>query len=101
MDEARKKRLMAYCRIDELGPDDEVVLAGMYEDAVAYLVGAGVAVPESGTSRAAQFDARVDELVLDALDNRGTQTAGYALTENPAFRRKLNQLKLTEPEVTA
>ncbi len=101
MDEARKKRLMAYCRIDELGPDDEVVLAGMYEDAVAYLVGAGVSVPDSGTTRAAQFDARVDELVLDAWDNRGTQTAGYTLTENPAFRRKLNQLKLTEPGVTA
>ena len=101
MDEARKRRLMAYCRIDELSPDDADVLQGMYEDAVAYLAGAGVAVPESGTSRAAQFDARVDELVLDAWDNRGTQTAGYSLMDNPAFRRKLNQLKLTEPEVRA
>ena len=41
----------------------------------------------------------VDSMVLDRWDNRGTQTAGYSLMENPAFRRKLNQLKLTEPEV--
>lgn len=99
MEEARKTRLVTYCRIDELTPEDEVVLEGMYQDAVAYLAGAGVSVPKSGTPRAAQFDARVDELVLDAWDNRGTQTAGYSLMENPAFRRKLNQLKLTEPEV--
>lgn len=99
MEEARKTRLVTYCRIDELTPEDEVVLEGMYQDAVAYLAGAGVRVPEAGTPRSAQFDARVDELVLDAWDNRGTQTAGYSLMENPAFRRKLNQLKLTEPEV--
>lgn len=100
MDDARKRRLVAYCRLDELTPEDELLLGSMYDDAVAYLAGAGVSVPESGTSRAAQYDARIDELVLDAWDNRGAQTAGYSLMENPAFRRKLNQLKMTEPEVS-
>ena len=97
MDDARRAVLMAYCRIDELAPGEDVVLEGMYLDALGYLAGAGIPVPESGTARAAQFDQRVNELVLDAWDNRGTQTAGFTLTENPAFRRKINQLKMTVP----
>ena len=34
---------------------------------------------------------------LDRYDNRGGQAAGQ-LRDNPAFRRALTQLKLTEPE---
>ena len=36
-------------------------------------------------------------LVLDAWDNRGIQTADKSFADNPAFRRRINQLKLTEP----
>ena len=39
----------------------------------------------------------VNALVLDAWDSRGTQSADKAFADNPAFRRRLNQLKLTEP----
>ena len=93
----RKAALVAYCRIDELPEEDAALLESMYVDAVAYMSGAGVSVPKSGTDREAQYDQCVNALVLDAWDHRGTQTAGQALVENPAFRRRLNQLKLTEP----
>ena len=93
----RKAALLAYCRIDELSEDDAELLASMYFDAVDYLAGAGVFAPTEGSGRAAKYDQCVNALVLDAWDHRGTQTAGQALVENPAFRRRLNQLKLTEP----
>ena len=93
----RKAALMAYCRIDELADGEEALLESLYEDAAAYLAEAGVSEPDAGTGRAAQYDQCVNALVLDAWDHRGTQTAGQALVENPAFRRRLNQLKLTEP----
>ena len=93
----RKAALLAYCRIDELSEDDTALLESMYFDAVDYLAGAGVSAPEEGSGRAAQYDQCVNALVLDAWDHRGSQTAGQALVENPAFRRRLNQLKLTEP----
>ena len=93
----RKAALLAYCRIDELSEDDTALLESLFSDAVAYMVGAGVSVPKSGTDREAQYDQCVNALVLDAWDHRGSQTAGQALVENPAFRRRLNQLKLTEP----
>ena len=93
----RKAALLAYCRIDELSGDDAELLESMYFDAVDYLAGAGVSAPEEGTGRAAQYDQCINALVLDAWDHRGSQTAGQALAENPAFRRRLNQLKLTEP----
>lgn len=93
----RQAALLAYCRIDELSEDDAALLEIMYFDAVDYLADAGVSAPEEGSSRAAKYDQCVNALVLDAWDHRGTQTAGQALVENPAFRRRLNQLKLTEP----
>ena len=93
----RKAALLAYCRIDDLSGDDAELLESMYFDAVDYLADAGVSAPEEGSGRAAKYDQCVNALVLDAWDHRGTQTAGQALVENPAFRRRLNQLKLTEP----
>lgn len=101
MDAARKASLMRYCRIDELADGEEQLLEGMYQDAVGYLTGAGIAVPDSGTARGAQFDQMVNALVLDSWDNRGSQTAGYSLMENPAFRRRMTQLKLTQPVLDA
>ena len=95
--DARRAALMAYCRIDELVDGEAALLESLYEDATAYLAEAGVSEPDAGTGRAAQYDQCVNALVLDAWDHRGSQTAGQALVENPAFRRRLNQLKLTEP----
>ena len=94
---ARKASLMVYCRLDELAPGEDEMLTALYEGAVSYLEQAGVSQPEAGTGRAFQFDQVVNALVLDGWDNRGSQFAGYTVTENPAFRRKLNQLKLTVP----
>lgn len=93
----RRAALVAYCKIDDLDENDAALLDSMYFDAVDYLAGAGVSAPEEGSGRAAKYDQCVNALVLDAWDHRGTQTAGQALVENPAFRRRLNQLKLTEP----
>lgn len=88
---------MAYCRLDDLSEAEETLLESMYDAAVSYMAEAGVAEPADGSDRKGKFDLCVNALVLDAWDNRGTQTAGYSMTENPAFRRILNQLKLTEP----
>lgn len=101
MTEERKAALMAYCRIDELAPGEESVLAGMYQAAVSYMEQAGVSEPEVGTPRRGQYDLCVSALVLDSWDRRGTATSGggaYTVIENPSFRRTINQMKLTEPE---
>lgn len=96
----RKAALMAYCRIDDLTAEEETLLESMYEDAAAYLAGAGIRVPVEDPKRAAQFDQCVNALVLDAWDHRGSQSSDRTFVENPAFRQRLNQLKLTEPHVS-
>lgn len=93
----RKASLLAYCRIDVLEPGETVLLETLYDAAVAYMEQAGIKNPSIDSPRAAQYDLCVNALVLDAWDHRGTQTAGQSLAENPVFRRRLNQLKLTEP----
>ena len=100
MTQERRAALLAYCRIDELAPEEEPVFEGMYWDAVAYMDGAGVLEPEEGTPRWHQYDLCVKRMVLDAWDRRGAADSGRdssAVTENRAFRRTLNQLKLTQP----
>ncbi len=94
MDAARMAVLIAYCRIDEPTAEDKLLLESMVDDAQAYLAGAGVTVPDLGTPRRAQYDQLVNAAVLDSWENRGTQAVGVSVMENPAFRRKLNQLKL-------
>lgn len=99
--EERKGALLAYCRIEagELTPEEEVLLDGLYGYAVGYLEQAGVAEPEAGTPRRAQYDLCVNALVLDAWDRRGTavsERGTFTAAENLSFRRLLNQLKLTE-----
>lgn len=96
LDEKRRVRLLTYCRMDDLMPGEELLLESLYDDAVAYMAGAGVTEPKE-PERLAQFELCVDALVLDAWDSRGTHIMGQGLVENPAFRRRLNQLKLTEP----
>ena len=93
----RQAAILSYCRIDDPTPEDLALLENFYADAVSYMDGAGVAEPDAGSGRLAQYNTCVNALVLDAWDNRGVQTGDKAFADNPAFRRRLNQLKLTEP----
>ena len=88
--------LLAYCRIDNLDETERALLDVMYDSAVSYLDNAGVSQPEAGTPRAAQYELAVNSLVLDAYDRRDAATSG-ALSDNPAVRWLIVQLKLTEP----
>ncbi len=95
--EERKASLLAYCRIDELTSDETALLEALYDAAAGYMTQAGVREPETGTPRRAQYDLCVNYLVLDSWDRRDVSFVGTIQTDNPAFRRLLNQLKLTEP----
>lgn len=97
--EARWAALKAYCRIDELTPDEDTLLASLYHSAISYMKQAGVSEPEADSPRRAQYDLCVSAMVLDAWDNRGTASGG-TIYDNPAFRRRLSQLKFTEPIVS-
>lgn len=90
--------LLAYCRIDEPDETELALLDTLYDAAVGYLDNAGVSQPKAGTPRAAQYELSINSLVLDAYDRREATTSG-ALSDNPAFRRLIVQLKLTEPAV--
>ena len=92
-----KSRLMAYCRIDSLEDGGELLLQGLYDAAVSYMEQAGISEPTEGTPRRAQYDLCVNYLVLDGYDRREVTITGTIVSENPAFRRMLTQLKLTEP----
>ncbi len=92
----RRKTLLAYCRIDTLDEWEETLLASMYDSAVAYMTQAGVSEPPERTPRRGQYDLLVNALVLDAWDRRDATITGTIVTANPAFRRMLTQMKLTE-----
>lgn len=96
-----KKRLdslLAYCKLSELADDPEVMalIPVLYDSAVGYMTNAGINVPELGTTRAAQYDLCVNYLVLDAWGRRETAVVATVVTDNPMFRRLINQLKWTE-----
>ncbi|WP_295764153.1 head-tail connector protein [uncultured Oscillibacter sp.] len=97
--EARRAALLAFCRLDELSPEEEALLEVLYAAAVGYMAQAGVGEPPEHTTRRAQYDLCVDRLVLDSWDRRDASITGTVVAEDPAFRRLLNQLKLTEPDV--
>ena len=98
MTDKRKAALLAYCRLDEPDPNEMALLEALVAAGEGYLKNAGVEKPdESDLVRLALYDLLVDAFVLDSYDNRGNQTAGYVLQENPSLRRVLNQLKLTVP----
>lgn len=98
--EERKASLLAYCKLTELADDPEVqlLIPEFYDAAVGYMENAGVAVPESGTARAAQYNLCVNRLVLDSWERRETSIVATVVADNPAFRDQLDQLKLTEPD---
>lgn len=98
MTDERKAALLAYCRLDEPDSNELALLEALVAAGEGYLANAGVEKPgEDEPSRLALYDLLVNAFVLDGYDNRGTQTAGYEMRENPALRRVLNQLKLTVP----
>lgn len=95
MSEERLAALLAYCKLTELADDPEVqaLIPALYQAAVGYLAGAGVVPPPPDTPRAAQYDLAVNYLVLDGWERR--DITGTTVSDNPAFRRLVNQLKLT------
>ena len=97
----RMEQLLAYCKLAELADDPEVaaLIPVLYSAAAGYMDNAGISLPEEGTPRRAQYDLCVDYLVLDAWERRETAMVATVVSDNPAFRRLINQLKLTEPEV--
>ena len=96
LSEARRASLLAYCRIEEPTAEELLTLEGLYDAAVGYLEQAGVSEPEEGTPRRAQYDLCVNFMVLRDFDLR----EATIVNDNPAFRRLLTQLKLTEPDVS-
>ena len=101
LSEERKAALLAYCKLTELADDPEVqmLIPVLYDAAVGHMENAGVGVPEEGTPRRAQYDLAVNYLVLDSWERRETAMVATVVADNPASRRLINQLKLTEPEV--
>ena len=83
-------KLMAYCHIDFLGPGEDELLEEIYKAARSTIYSAG---PDGLWSEDA-FHLCIYALVLDAWDRRSA-TVNAAVIENPAFRRRLNQLKMT------
>lgn len=98
--DARLKSLLAYCHIDTPDESDLLTLRMGYGSAVEYMRGAGVAEPKDGTPRRDAYDTCVNYMVLDTFDRRDGTVTG-TVSENPSFRRLLNQLKLTEPRTAA
>ena len=96
--DTRREALLAYCRIDTLEEGEESLLETLYGAAVSYMEQAGVREPQEGTLRRAQYDLCVNALVLDGYDRRGARTDG-GVSDNPALRRMITQLKLTEPAI--
>lgn len=93
----RRTVLLAYCRIDELVPEEEPVFEVIYQAAVAYMEQAGVPEPEENSPRRGMYDLCVKALVLDSWDRRGTAAeAKSSVGENRSFRLMLNQLKHTQ-----
>ena len=97
LSEERRARLLAYCRIEEPTEEELLTLEGLYDAAVGYMEGAGIREPAAGTPRGSQYDLCVNYLVLDVYDRRDVTITGTIVADNPAFRRLINQLKLTEP----
>lgn len=96
MDAAQFQALLDYCRMEDPTPEERSTLEALYAAAEGYLEGAGISRPPEGTPRRAQYDLAVHFMVLRDFDLRDAQVSG-TVSDNPAFRRLINQLKLTEP----
>ena len=92
-------RAKMFCRIDNSGPGEDMLVEMLLNSAAEYLDSAGVTRGDRDDTRTNMYDLLLFSLVLQAYDHRD-MTMSSAVTENPAFRRMLNQLKLTEPPVS-
>ena len=96
--EEYKPQVLAYCREPEPDEGDLLVLDQAWDSSAAYLEGAGVSQPPAeNTARRSLWLSVMLAMVLDEYDQRGGQFTEGKLQDNPVFRRKLTQLKLTEP----
>lgn len=97
LSEERRASLLAYCRLTELADDPDVsaLIPLLYDAAVEYMSDIGVPEPPEGSPRRARYDLCVNYMVLDGWDRRDETITGTIVSENPAFRRWLNQLKFT------
>lgn len=84
----------AYMRVD--GDADDSVVKECLLGARAYMTGAGISLPAAGTLRRASYDICAHRLALDDYDGRKGVIHEKA-EENPAFRRRFNQLKFDAP----
>lgn len=96
--EEYKSVVLAYCQEPEPDASDLLVLDQAWDSAEAYLEGTGVSRPQAeNKARTSLWLSVMLPMVLDEYDQRGAQFADGKLQDNPVFRRKLTQLKLTEP----
>ncbi len=96
--EELKAQVLAYCREPEPDTADLMVLNQAWDSAKSYLEGAGVSQPPAeNAARRSLWLSVMCAMVLDEYDQRGGQFTESKLQDNPVFRRKLTQLKLTEP----
>ena len=90
MDDIRR-----YCKVDDDDTDKILELESTVQESVAYLdCICGVPVPPEGDAKRAVYMGVLKPMTLDALDNKDIQIAGHNLTENSAYKRRLNGLKL-------
>lgn len=96
--DARRASLLAYCKLTELADDPEVktLLPLFFSAAVGYMAGAGISPPPEGTARRAQYDLCINRIVLDSWERRDVSITSTVVTDNPAFRKTINQLKFVE-----
>ena len=87
----RMAEIADYCKVEA----DDAQLPGFILAAAGTMQEAGVSEPEAGTLRAEMYLQCVKYLTLDLYDRRDRSLEG-SVTENPAFRGLLNQLKMTE-----
>ena len=96
--EEYKAQVLPYCREPEPDAESLLVLNQAWDSSAAYLEGAGVSQPPAeNTTRRSLWLSVMCAMVLDEYDQRGAQFTESKLQDNPVFRRKLTQLKLTEP----
>lgn len=80
-----------YCRVDA----SDAQLPAFIAAAEGYMLTGVCAQPAQGTAREALYLLCIKHLVLDMYDRREATVDG-TVSENPMFRRIINQLKLTE-----
>lgn len=86
-----------YMRVDD--DTDDLVIWACLQAARGYMAEAGVAMPKDDTPRRTCYDLVCHAMALSLYDRREL-TAQGAVNESPVLRGMLNQLKLTEPDVS-